>query len=960
MNKICFIISVIFPFIGTSASEPNNFTELVNQGDTLFQQGDFRQATQYWETSLTQIDCTKETNLCIENLMRLGAAYQELKMHRAVFPTLTKALALAEQIQNIKYQALVGYQLSDAWLSMRYSIRGFSFFTEKTKTSNGNFATLIQKDSLKAKELEYWGTTCSLACNSVVHARKLNDPAVLARALNNQGNVLTVLEDSLVKGSTQGAVEGIVKFCLANARKPADESKLCTWSGNIENSLQQLATSVNAFEKDPKLAAKMQANLFKVIEELPQAAIQAYEESIQLATQTGETALIIKASINRAKIGLKNANSLDETAASLNTIRQQIQSIPDSHDKVIYLFSLGKLALALLQEDSLLGDLIWKAQHLANKNKLLTKLTTPQQVTVLAYHLFQKAVNVAEKIQDNRSISKAYGYLGQLYERELRYNEALTLTRKAIFSINQDNVLSTENINQLSLANHFSHNLYRLYWQQGRILKKQAQSLIKQGKINQAEAVYDRAIAAYRLASSSLKPIQQILDIGYRISNTVFAQQVKPVHYELVSLLLRKAHDSSDSQEKQRLIREAIETSELVKVAELQNYFDECVLALQSKTKSLLDLNKSELAQEVLQKTAILYPIPLKDRLVVLTKVLSQDTIHQVEIPVTAEQFNQVVQQFRFNLQKRSKNVFLLQAQLLYDWLIRPIEATLKEVDTLVVVPDGHLRMIPLSTLHDGKQFLIEKYAMALTPGLALVNPQQPNWDNSKILLAGLTDSVQAHSALPNVPKELQNMQCLTEGNADDKLISLDAEFSAESCKERNVTTRTFDNHLIFNKEFSIEQFKSKVAQNKYSIIHLATHGEFNADPDHTYLLTYKGKMKMDKLADVIGLGKFRDRKPLELLTLSACKTAVGNDKAALGLAGVAVKAGARSAIATLWYVEDSATAKAMSEFYRLLLETPDLSKAKALQISQKQLIAMKYYWHPSYWGPFLLIGNWL
>ncbi|MBE9563209.1 MAG: CHAT domain-containing protein, partial [Proteobacteria bacterium] len=232
--------------------------------------------------------------------------------------------------------------------------------------------------------------------------------------------------------------------------------------------------------------------------------------------------------------------------------------------------------------------------------------------------------------------------------------------------------------------------------------------------------------------------------------------------------------------------------------------------------------------------------------------------------------------------------------------------------------------------------------------------------NNSQILLTGLTDSVQAHSALPNVPKELQNMQCLTEGNADQKLIALDAEFSEKSCKERSVTSRTFESHLIFNKEFSIDKFKSTVAQNKYSVIHLATHGEFDADPDHTYLLTYDGKMKMDKLADVIGLGKFRDRKPLELLTLSACKTAVGNDKAALGLAGVAVKAGARSAIATLWYVEDSATAKAMSEFYRLLLETPDLSKAKALQISQKQLIANKYYWHPSYWGPFLLIGNWL
>ncbi|MDM8565235.1 CHAT domain-containing protein [Candidatus Halobeggiatoa sp. HSG11] len=945
MNK--FIFSLVFLFTTASATEPNSFVELISQGDIAFQQGNFQQATKYWETSLNQVDCEKDVNQCIENLIRLGAAYQELKMHSAVFPVLNKALSLAEQNQDTKHQAMIGYQLSDAWLSMRYS--------------EGNFATLTKKDSMREKELEYWGTTCSLACNSVVNARKSNEPNILARALNNQGNVLTVIEDSFAKGSsTQGAVEAIVKFCLADARKPDDESQSCSWSGDIKSSVTKLATSLKGLEKDPKLADKMRNNLFKVIEELPRTAIQTYEESMQLAKQSGDEELTIKASLNRAKIGLKNADSLDETAALLNVIWQQIQVIPDGHAKITYLFSLGKLALALLQENNLVEDLMWKAQHLANQNKLLTKLSNPQKVTSLTYEIFQKAVTVAEKNQDSQSISKAYGYLGQLYERELRYEEALTLTRKSIFTINRDNVSPAENVKQLSLANHFSHNLYRLYWQQGRILKKQGQLLTKQGKVSQANDIFDQAIAAYRLASSNLKPIQQILEIGYRISNIDFKQQVKPVHYGLVSLLLRKAHNSTDKEEKQKLIREAIETSELVKVAELQNYFDECVLALQSKTKNLLDLNQSELAQTTLQNTAILYPVPLEDRLVVLAKVLNQDTVHQVEIPVGSKQFNQVVQQFRFNLQKRSKNVFLFQSQQLYDWLIRPIEAILKDVDTLVIVPDGYLRMIPLSTLHDGKQFLIEKYAMALTPGLALVNPQKPNWDDSKILLTGLTDSVQAHSALPNVPKELQNMQCLTEGNADNKLIALDDKFSEQSCKDRSVTARIFDNHLIFNKEFSIDKFKSKVSQNKYSVIHLATHGEFNADPDHTYLLTYDGKMKMDKLADVIGLGKFRDRKPLELLTLSACKTAVGNDKAALGLAGVAVKAGARSAIATLWYVEDSATAKAMSEFYRLLLETPDLSKAKALQIAQKQLIANKYYWHPSYWGPFLLIGNWL
>lgn len=97
----------------------------------------------------------------------------------------------------------------------------------------------------------------------------------------------------------------------------------------------------------------------------------------------------------------------------------------------------------------------------------------------------------------------------------------------------------------------------------------------------------------------------------------------------------------------------------------------------------------------------------------------------------------------------------------------------------------------------------------------------------------------------------------------------------------------------------------------------------------------------------------------MELLTLSACQTAAGDDRAALGLAGVAVKAGARSALATLWFINDQATALLITEFYHQLRD-PDLSKAKALQRAQLILLNDRRYQHPGYWSPFLLIGNWL
>ncbi len=141
-------------------------------------------------------------------------------------------------------------------------------------------------------------------------------------------------------------------------------------------------------------------------------------------------------------------------------------------------------------------------------------------------------------------------------------------------------------------------------------------------------------------------------------------------------------------------------------------------------------------------------------------------------------------------------------------------------------------------------------------------------------------------------------------------------------------------------------------------IVHMATHGVFGETPEETFLLTYDDRLTMDILEILIGLGKFRGKK-VELLTLSACQTALGDERAAPGLGGAAVKAGVGSVLATLWYVNDESTSLAVREFYRQL-KIPGISKAKALQNAQKKLIEKDRYWHPVYWAPFLLIGNWM
>lgn len=624
-------------------------------------------------------------------------------------------------------------------------------------------------------------------------------------------------------------------------------------------------------------ALNSQGNALTVLQNYPQA-IEAYEESTRLAEQGGDLALAAKASINRLNVAL-SSSPLDDVMTILDEAWKQINQLPDDYDKATYLIAIGVQSQVVLRDPEL-------AQQ-------------PQRwkpIILSAYQALQEAVRIAKELADVRTTSLAYGHLGALYEQEHRYAEALVLTRQALF---------------LARQNKLSHLLYRWYWQQGRILK--------------AQGNLDSAIAAYRLASKTLESIQPVLDVGYRNPPDLFETVVRPVHYGLVDLLIQKATLTKEASAQQELLKEAVKIGELVKVAELKDYFkDDCVLALQSKATGL---------DQISSTTAILYPLPLPDKLVVLVSLKGE--FHYEIVPIKAEQLNETAWKLRLGLQTRPNNRFLYPARQLYDWLIRPFEARLSahQVDTLVVVPDGKLRLIPFSTLNDGEHFLVEKYALGLTPGLTLLDPQPLSWDDSKILLVGLSEAVQEYPPLPNVPKELETIQNLT--------------------KEFAQITH------ILNWEYTTRVFRHQLQTNKYSIIHLATHGEFDADAEHTYLLSYDSKMKMDKLAEIIGLGRFRD-KPLELLTLSACKTAVGDDRAALGLAGVAVKAGARSALATLWFVDDEATSIAVTEFYRQLVQVSGISKAKALQNVQKQLIAQDRYWHPSYWAPFLLIGNWL
>lgn len=243
-----------------------------------------------------------------------------------------------------------------------------------------------------------------------------------------------------------------------------------------------------------------------------------------------------------------------------------------------------------------------------------------------------------------------------------------------------------------------------------------------------------------------------------------------------------------------------------------------------------------------------------------------------------------------------------------------------------------------MAALHDGQHYLIEKYSLGLTPSLQLRQPVSLAKSQLKALLGGITESVQGFTALPGVQAEVNDIQ---------------QQLPAE---------------VLLNKQFTRTVLQQQVQSTAFPIVHLATHGEFSSDAEKTFILTWDDRMNAKQLGDLLRQRSQGNRRPIELLVLSACQTAQGDTRAALGLAGLAVRSGAQSTLGTLWSVDDQATTRLMTRFYQELLK-PGVTKAEALRQAQLSLFkgematadqTNQEFSHPYYWAPFVLVGDWL
>ncbi|MEM9542761.1 MAG: CHAT domain-containing protein [Cyanobacteria bacterium P01_E01_bin.42] len=315
------------------------------------------------------------------------------------------------------------------------------------------------------------------------------------------------------------------------------------------------------------------------------------------------------------------------------------------------------------------------------------------------------------------------------------------------------------------------------------------------------------------------------------------------------------------------------------------------------------------------------------------------------ELRTTAIEFRQTVTNIR------RPHAYLESAEQMYNWLLLPLEEELKErgIQHLTYIADTGIRTTPLAAMHDGKRFAIERYSISFLPNISASNLVPSSLQGEKVLAMG-ADRFTDQPPLPAVPVELEL-----------------------------ITEAIWQGDTFLNEEFTLKTLNKARQSDTYGIVHLATHGDFRpGNLSQSYIQLWDARLGLDRLRHL------RWNSPsVEMLVLSACRTALGDADAELGFAGLAVAAGVKSALGSLWYVSDEGTLGLMTQFYEQLQDAP--IRAEALRQAQLKMLSGEVRFeagnlvgggvefplpptlsgisnfqlsHPYYWSGFTMVGN--
>ncbi len=777
-----------------------------------------------------------------------------------------------------------------------------------------NQAMVLSNLSLAYQHLGQWSQAKTAIAKSLdlLQTRQttgtdIEQTRILAQALNTQGSIqLAIGQSEQALASWQQAA---ASYQRANdeagmLRSLINQAQALKSLGFYRRALTTLTEVRQTLQKQPDSSMKAAGlrslgSTLLLVGDLDQSR-QVLQQSLTIARQLKSdrdigAALFDSGNTARAQQDVKAALDFYQQAAAIATLpTTKIQA------------QLNQLSLLIEQEQRSAAEALWPQiqsqltdlppsrpivyAHIdlaASLMKLSALRSNSSALNANSRVLLTTALQQAKSLGDQRAEAHALGSLGKLYEQTQQWSIARDLTQQAL--------LIAQGINAPNIG-------YRFSWQLGRLLKAQGDT---QG-----------AIAAYAEAVKTLKALRSDLIAVSPDVQFSFTESVEPVYRQFASLLLR----SDGTEPSQQNLAQARDAIEALQLAELDNFFREACLNAKATPIDRVD-----------PTAAVVYPIILPERLAVIVSLPGQSLrYYETKLP-QGEVENVLDQTLQFLNPAFSSKKRLHFSQQVYDWLIRPAEAHLAAtgVKTLVFVLDGSLRNIPMAALHDGKQYLVEKYNIALTPSLQLLDPKPLQRKDLKTLAVGLTQGRQGFAPLENVTREVEQIKT------------------------------DLPSEVLLDGKFTSDAFRKKIESSYFPVVHIATHGQFSSKAEDTFVLTWDGRINAKQFNDILEPVNQGRNKAIELLVLSACQTAQGDKRAALGLAGVAVRAGAQSTLATLWRVNDVATANLMGLFYRELANTT-ATKAEAIRHAQLTLLQDPHYQHPFYWAPFVLVGNWL
>ncbi|MEH2067477.1 MAG: CHAT domain-containing protein [Nostoc sp.] len=850
-------------------AQTDDASRLVEQGVQSYQKEKLQDAIKYWQEALNIYQ--KNNNrpkeaLVLENLAR---AYQQIDRLGKSIAHWDKVIAYYRQIGDVQQ---VGRMLTEE--SQIYNSLG------QPRKAIALLCGVFQEDRQEEPQKK------CLPESGLQIARFSQDQIGEVGALGSLGEAYRLVGyyDRAIKylESAEKIAPKGYDFLVLNSLGNAYVSRAQLWELRAESAKQSQIPKADEFEWQSKSDY--------------QAALNKFQSSFEKAGEQSNQFAQIRVLVNLIQFYYRTKSEQTKVDKAVEKALALLEKLPLSTTKVYIAIDLANLPVA--------------GTHVTSP---LTQCLPKRQLPD-AQALLKDAVKFAQNLQDSRSESFANGALGHFYECRQEYEQALKLTREALWQADQ-NLLAKD-------------SLYLWQWQTGRIFQAQEKKF--------------EAVRAYQQAYSTLEEIRSDILEADKDLQLDFRDVVEPLYRELTQLTLELASLSSfDAKTRNQQLTNALETIDSLKLAELQNYFgNDCVIAAINNLKNVEELLKED--------TAVFSSIIFDNRTAILLSLPNGNK--QLEwIDEKRNVLEEEIKNFRQLLIDGVKTIndddIKQKAQYLYGKLLGKFKLTTdfnpNKIKTLVFIQDSFLRTIPMAALYDGKEYLIEKYAIATTASLRLTAPKKLNWQENRALILGVTREAKIdekdYPILPNVTSEIEEVKKLFPGSK-----------------------------LFINNNFNRNNLEKELSKTVYPIIHISTHAQFGTIAEDTFLVAgNNSKLTIKQLeSDLQRVNSGSNS--VELLTLTACQTAVGDDRATLGLAGVALQVGVKSALATLWSVNDESTFDLISAFYTNLRNL-GVSKAEALRQAQIKLINAKkiqeindQYDNPAYWAPFILIGNWL